>query len=201
MTFPTETFPTGRRGFTLVEILIVISIIAILMTMIAGGVIYAKRRAEENTAQTQVNNFSAALDSFYSDEGYYPGSEVKDLEINALPRLFDALYSPPKSKGGKGGRSSPYVEIKEKDILVKDPDMGEEAYRMATLEEINDPDVDKYVKDPWGMPLWYRENKSKKKEGTVHIMHRPNKADLWSTGRDKINQTLDGDNGDDIGNW
>ncbi len=195
------TFTTRRRGFTLVEILIVISIIAILMTMIAGGVIYAKRQAEKNTSQTVVNNLSAALDNFYSDEGYYPGSEVKDLEVNAFPRLFDALYSPPKAKGGKGGRSAPYGEYKEKEILVKDPEMGEDEYRQATLEEINDPDVDKYYKDPWGRPLWYRENKSKAaKEST---MHRPNKADIWSTGPDKKNDTLDGKKGvvDDIGNW
>ena len=97
----------------------------------------------------------------------------------------------------KAGRSAPYLDVKLKDVGVYDDDM--EDYRTATEDERWDPEVEKYIFDPWGQPYWYRENKTKSRDWESKNRH---KVDLWSTGLDKENQTLDGEeNSDDIGNW
>jgi prepilin-type N-terminal cleavage/methylation domain-containing protein len=194
-----------ETGFTLIEILIVISIVAILMSMVAGGVLLARKQATKTIAQNQIEQIGAALDRFNEDEGYFPGAEFKDPEDNAFPAVFEALMGEAKPKG-KGGRSAPYLDkIKEDDIRVMDVD-APGGHRAANSDERWDPDVKKYIQDPFGQLIWYRLNKGRKRESW---MHNPLKFDLWSTGPDKENQTLLGEEPeegeekkpDDIGNW
>ena len=192
-------------GFTLVEILIVISIIAILMSMVVGALSIARSKANEASARTMVQNLSSALDKFYEDESYYPGSKV-DPDINAFPQLFEALLGERKSKGGKGGRSAPYLEVKEDQIVVIEDDTNPDniVYRKASPDERWDPDVEKFIRGPFGDVIWYRVNKNRERE---NYMHRPRKFDLWDLGPDRKNHTIPGsepegeEENDDIGNW
>jgi prepilin-type N-terminal cleavage/methylation domain-containing protein len=187
----------ARKGFTLVEILIVISIIALLASMILAGVSYARRRAYEALAKTLVTNLSSAMETYYRDSGEYPGNNRSRFREgdNAFPALFEALFGqrPPR---GKGGPSSPYMELKESDVVVWDND--EEKYRPAEPDEIRDPKMEKWITDPWGIPLVYRENKSRTPK---RYMHNAQKADIYSTGPDRTDQTIEEEKGDDIGNW
>lgn len=184
-------------GFTLIEILIVISIIAILASMTTGVVIMARQKANAAAVTSQVNDFAMALERFKSDEGYYPGKKYTDLEENAFPALFEALLGEPRSKGGKGGRSAPYLaKVSEDSIVVFDE--NEQMLRVATTTERYDPEEQKFILDRWGQPFWFRECKSKKAEDWMHNRHS---FDVWSVGQDKENQTLLGEKKDDIGNW
>lgn len=65
---------TGSAGFTLVELLIVISLISILAAM--GLVQYRNSvvSAKESTLKTDLFRMRDAIDQYYADKGKYPGS-------------------------------------------------------------------------------------------------------------------------------
>ena len=65
---------TGSKGFTLVELLIVISLISILAAM--GLVQYRNSvvAAKESTLKTDLFRMRDAIDQYYADKGKYPSS-------------------------------------------------------------------------------------------------------------------------------
>jgi general secretion pathway protein G len=65
-------------GFTLVELLVVLGIIAMLAAMVAPQVIRYLGSARSETAGVQLKNIESALELYYLDNGKYP-IELKDL--------------------------------------------------------------------------------------------------------------------------
>jgi general secretion pathway protein G len=66
----------GRRsGFTLIEILVVIVVIAILATLVAPNVFQHVGAAKQATAKSQVEMLGAALDAYRLDNGRYPTTQ------------------------------------------------------------------------------------------------------------------------------
>ena len=63
-----------KSGFTIVELLIVIVVIAILAAVTVVGFNGVQRRANEATAATDLRNVSLALETIYLDAGSYPTS-------------------------------------------------------------------------------------------------------------------------------
>lgn len=73
-----RALPTLRRatvGFTLIEILVVIVIIAVLATLVAPNVFRHVGAARDATARSQIEMLGAALDAYRLDNGRYPTSE------------------------------------------------------------------------------------------------------------------------------
>ena len=64
-----------KNGFTLVELLVVIMIIALLASMVAPNLFGKLDDAQRKTTQSQLANLSTALDSFRLDFGRYPTTE------------------------------------------------------------------------------------------------------------------------------
>ena len=64
-----------KNGFTLVELLVVIMIIALLASMVAPNLFGKLDDAQRKTAYSQLANLSTALDSFRLDFGRYPSTE------------------------------------------------------------------------------------------------------------------------------
>ncbi len=65
-----------EAGFTLVEMLVVITIIGLIMALVAPRVLGYLSESKAKAAKIQIESFGSALDLFYLDSGRYPtGSE------------------------------------------------------------------------------------------------------------------------------
>jgi general secretion pathway protein G len=64
----------GKFGFTLVEMLVVITIIGLIMALVGPRVLNYLGESKVKAARIQIESFSAALDLFYLDNGRYPSS-------------------------------------------------------------------------------------------------------------------------------
>lgn len=62
------------RGFTLLELLVVIGIIAILSTLAIAAVNTARAKARDVKRMHDIRQIGKALDMYYADYGKYPGS-------------------------------------------------------------------------------------------------------------------------------
>ncbi len=81
-------------GFTLLEILIVVTIIGLLMGFLANSFIGRADEAKRTLAQAQVNKLSQALEVYRLDNGRYPTTEqglealVREPTIEPAPRRY-----------------------------------------------------------------------------------------------------------------
>jgi len=67
---------SAQRGFTLVELLVVITIIALIMGIVGPRVLGYLSESKAKAAKIQIESFASALDLYYLDTGRYPaGSE------------------------------------------------------------------------------------------------------------------------------
>ena len=64
----------GERGFTLVEILVVITIIGLIMGLVGPRVLNYLTESKAKAAKIQIESFSSALDLYFLDNGRYPTS-------------------------------------------------------------------------------------------------------------------------------
>ena len=64
----------AARGFTLVEILVVITIIALIMGLIGPRVLNYLTESKIKAAKIQIESLSNALDLFFMDVGQYPSA-------------------------------------------------------------------------------------------------------------------------------
>jgi general secretion pathway protein G len=63
----------GQAGFTLVEMLVVITIIGLIIGLVGPRVLGYLSESKVKAAKIQIESFSAALDLYYLDNGRYPG--------------------------------------------------------------------------------------------------------------------------------
>jgi general secretion pathway protein G len=71
------------RGFTLVELMVVLAVLALLVSIVAPKAIGGVTRAEEAVLKQDLAVMRDALDKHYSDSGRYP---------SALPELVGKRY-------------------------------------------------------------------------------------------------------------
>src|ERR1700682_5342253 len=64
----------SQAGFTLVEMLVVITIIGMIMALVGPRVLNYLGESKVKTAKIQIQSFASALDLFYLDAGRYPSS-------------------------------------------------------------------------------------------------------------------------------
>jgi general secretion pathway protein G len=63
-----------RLGFTLVELMVVLAVIALLLSVVVPDYMGRMRRAEEAVLQQNLALMRDSLDKHYADTGRYPGS-------------------------------------------------------------------------------------------------------------------------------
>jgi len=64
-----------KAGFTLVELLVVMSIIGVLVTLVAGGFRTAQLRGRDAQRKSDLKNIANSLELFLSDYGQYPADQ------------------------------------------------------------------------------------------------------------------------------
>ncbi len=70
----------SNTGFTLVEMLVVISIIAILAGMLMPAIMAARVKAQETHTLNLIHNCESAATAFFNDRGDYPPSTWAELD-------------------------------------------------------------------------------------------------------------------------
>jgi general secretion pathway protein G len=65
---------SGEAGFTLIEMLVVITIIGLIMALVGPRVLNYLSDSKVKAAKIQIESFKSALDLFYLDTGRYPTS-------------------------------------------------------------------------------------------------------------------------------
>lgn len=85
-----------QKGFTIVELLIVIVVIGILAALVLNTFSGVQRRARDTERQTDVNSIATQLEVYYNDNGGYPvltgqlnsdtwaKTNLKGIDTNAL---------------------------------------------------------------------------------------------------------------------
>jgi len=129
-----------RKGFSLVEMLVVITIIVVLISLVSAGLFAAKQAARKKTNETIIQQISASIDEFRLDEGVFPialnsnGENIQTLQ-RTLSEGYDATGMIPP---GNNGRHEVYVKEELLDVF------GEELHYLdrATFETTFNPDFD-----------------------------------------------------------
>lgn len=89
----------GEAGFTLVEMLVVITIIGLIMGLIGPRVLNYLGESKVKAAKIQLQSFSSALDLFYLDAGRFPSTaEGLAALVQRTPGV--AAWNGPYLKGG-----------------------------------------------------------------------------------------------------
>jgi general secretion pathway protein G len=109
----------AQRGFTLVELLLVLMILALIGGLVLPGIINRAEGAKSKVAGSQVSRLSMAVESYYLDTG-------------SIPQSLNALVD---NAGNDAGWNGPYV----KSSSLKDP-WGKE-YQFRVPGEHGDFDI------------------------------------------------------------
>jgi len=67
--------PGRRRGFTLVEVLVVLAILVMLVGMVVPRILGTQKKADISGAKTQMGMFNAALEKYALDVKSFPTTE------------------------------------------------------------------------------------------------------------------------------
>lgn len=200
------------RGFTLLELLIVIAIIGVLVGIGLPALVAAKRASKEKACKADVVQISSALDSYTSKHGDYPPTGgwlkgINDVNVGNEGLVWHLFIN--KSGG-------PYLDMAswEGKLENKDADDGgkknpDSVYQKTELPELVDEFHNPYIyfhHRDYAKPDKYSKYtiagqeqicKPGKSDKTGNY-HAPGKFQVWSAGSDDTNN--DGGEGD-IASW
>jgi len=145
------------KGFTLMELLVVVSIMVILAGLTMGVMSYVNQKQAIEQAKVQLGLLDLSLEDYHSEQGKYPVSTRSDGK-NGTKRIQSALFPANNS---------------EKIYLTElDPDNDS----MGWLSGTNAGNIQ--ILDPWGTEYRYRASTA-----TKVVSANPG-FDLWSCGPD-----------------
>lgn len=92
--------PAASPGFTLVELLVVLTIISLILGLVGPRVLSYLGESRTKAARLQIESFGSALDLFYLDAGRYPTTAEGLAALVQRPSGVD-IWNGPYVKGGK----------------------------------------------------------------------------------------------------
>jgi general secretion pathway protein G len=118
----------GARGFTLIEIMVVVIIIGLLASVVVLNILPNVDKAKVNKAKQDIQSLGLALDEFYLDNSKYPTSE----------QGLTALVTQPTDPTIRHWKPGGYVQRVSKDPWGNDylyvyPGTHGKAYDLLTL--------------------------------------------------------------------
>ena len=185
----------GKAAFTLIELMVVITIIVILAGLVVGGMEYANQRQASEKTKVQIALLSKGIEEYKLDMGAYPGTaDNTPIAGDVSEQLYQALF-----KDGydyTNPNTPPASWTKATKIYLNDLDPRNNKQGWVTTTTNAAPGANLKIIDPWGNNYRYRK-------GTD--AQNPD-FDLWSCGKDgKTNTTTPSttqtDNKDDIRNF
>ncbi len=111
------------RGFTLVEIVIVIALIGLILAVVANRIMGSQKRAEYKLAQTQMQTLSGKIEQYQADVG-------------ALPDKLEQLVTAPANASGWLGPYSRPEELQDPwhhPIDYRHPGDDGRAYQLTSM--------------------------------------------------------------------
>jgi general secretion pathway protein G len=168
---------SGKPGFTLVELMAVVTIIVILAGLVVGGMGFANESQAKKKAVVQMALISKSLEEYKIDNGQYPLTTNSPSGSGNSDILFNALYF--DSDGDKVGPvvGSGSGDTDQKMYLIElDPNTSKQGWTSGVAS------AKTKIKDPWGNEYRYRtavDLTGQKNDDTQN----PD-FDLWSTGKD-----------------
>ena len=97
------------RGFTLVELMVVLTVIALLLSIVVPDYIGRVKRAEEAVLQENLMLMRDALDKHYADAGKYPAS----LEELVAKRYLRSIPKDPFTQSNTTWKAVPPTDPKK----------------------------------------------------------------------------------------
>lgn len=150
-----------KKGFTLVELLVIISIIAMLMGVILPSLSLARLQARITAVNTELRQIGLALECYYFNNEKYPPTR-EDCHTGTLK---DHLYQLPRelAEGGYLPQTNP------KDVMptiMEDRFNKGHTYKYRSVGEcIRDRDIiDKWIKARLWIPDGFPERSCTEKE-------------------------------------
>lgn len=181
------------HGFTLIELMVVVAIIAILSSLSVGVISVVGKRNRMTAAKADIDKIQLALEQYYSHFGLYPPSN-EDHTMNNV--MYGALT-------GDTGHDGTYTPGKNGDI-----DMDKHRLWRGPYLPIHSKNTrnDGNVKDPWGNPYRYyevrREEPNFKINQNSFLLYScgPDMKATDATREEAVDFTLP-NNKDNIKNW
>ncbi len=99
-----------QKGFTIVELLIVIVVIGILATLVIVTFAGIQKKARDSQRQTDIQAVNAQVEAFYTQYGFYP--TLLDLQTASFRTSYlkgldpEALRDPKQAAGGTVGQTA-----------------------------------------------------------------------------------------------
>lgn len=143
----------GHKGFTLIEILIVVAIIAILSSVVLVGLGPTQRAGRDARRVSDLKQTQTGLELYYNKCGYYPGDAEASNPCSATPADANTWSSMTTALTGSN------IGVKN---VPQDPTSGHTYYYgtnvitgattgvssyviAATLEDVNNPAFSNYT--------------------------------------------------------
>ncbi len=188
----------GNAGFSLIELMAVITIIVILAGLVVGGMGFVNQRQAMERAKIQIALLSNAIEEYKSDMGAYPGTldgfggAIADGEDGDYSEvLYNALFFEGYDYDSQEQPDSWLNKATKVYLRELDPVSNKQGWTSIASSA---PEEGLKIIDPWGSAYRYRVGKN---------AQNPD-FDLWSMGKDgksKPDSPADSTNKDDIRNF